>query len=99
MEFRTAIVGSKYNPGADEILTDLAEGTPVDLVREPDNRHDPNAIAVRVNGVMCGHVTKHHAATLAPDMDAGKIVTATASNAYRLVVVVSDPPVEEETQD
>lgn len=42
------------------------------LVREPDNRHDSNAIRVALTGIaFMGYVPKEIAKDLAPKMDAG----------------------------
>jgi hypothetical protein len=47
------------------------------LIREPDNPHDPNAIAVSLGGVWhMGYVPSGLAAELAPLIDAGKIFEA-----------------------
>ncbi len=45
-EYILPIVGAGYRPPASEILQTLAVGTPLELEAEPDNEHDPNAIAV-----------------------------------------------------
>jgi len=43
------------------------------LVREPDNRHDPNAIRVTLFGeIFMGYVRKEIAKELAPLMDSGR---------------------------
>lgn len=52
-------------------LRDSAKGAPVQLVRNPDNPYDKNAIEVRLNGTMLGHLAKEVAARLAPEMDNG----------------------------
>lgn len=41
------------------------------LVREPNNPHDKNAIAVMASGKKLGHIDKRNAARLAPFIDAG----------------------------
>lgn len=40
------IVGGRYRPPADTVLGNLPGDTPLILVREPENQHDPNAIKV-----------------------------------------------------
>lgn len=72
---RNWIVGESYHP--DELL-DLA-GAPrdegyiipvcVDLVREPENPHDVNAIRASVCGLTVGHVQRDIAEALAEAMD------------------------------
>lgn len=59
------VVGCCYYPAA----TDLAAGQPVDLVREPDNQHDENAIRVESAQGQVGHLSKHLAAMFAPLLD------------------------------
>lgn len=50
----------------------LMPGQGVTLQREPDNRYDPNAVAVvTLDGAPAGYLPKVLAACLAPQMDAG----------------------------
>jgi hypothetical protein len=47
------------------------------LIREPDNPHDPNAIAVSLGGVWhMGFIPRDLAKDLAPLMDAGRVFDA-----------------------
>ncbi|MBW2017764.1 MAG: HIRAN domain-containing protein [Deltaproteobacteria bacterium] len=41
------------------------------LVREPNNPHDPNAIAVKLGNLLLGYVPKEIAKDLAPQIDSG----------------------------
>jgi hypothetical protein len=58
-------------------VSELAEGEPIAaiLVRRPDNPYDANAVEVHVPALgedaMVGHLSRRHAATLAPAIDAG----------------------------
>ena len=72
----SAIVGQKFCKGSFAALFGADESTVVELVREPDNPHDANAVAVHVNGVKCGFVPAAQAVRLAEDIDGGKTVTA-----------------------
>lgn len=47
------------------------------LKREPDNPHDPNAVAVVVGRVRVGHLPRDVASWVAPRMDAGEMFAAT----------------------
>ena len=47
-----------------------------DLVREPGNPNDPNAIRVEVGGYIMGYIPRLIAQTLAPMMDNGKTFIA-----------------------
>lgn len=49
----------------------LSENACVDLVRNPDNKYDSNAIEVRMNTKMLGHIPKETAARIAPELDRG----------------------------
>lgn len=66
MKSLLGLVGMKYRPPADRIVYQLQPGDPVTLVREPDNPHDPNAIAVMLH---LGYVPKAQALKLAEKMD------------------------------
>ena len=46
-------------------------GMSVELVREPDNPHDPNAIAVKSDGEPIGYIARAEATELAPYLDDG----------------------------
>jgi hypothetical protein len=56
----------------------VAPGAALELRRDPDNEHDPNAIAVHApgGGEQVGWVPRELAAALAPDLDAGRPWTA-----------------------
>ena len=72
----TAVVGAKFHDGAFDALFKAEGGDVAELVREPGNKFDPNAVRIHVGGVMCGFVPRAQAERLAADMDAGKTVTA-----------------------
>mmetsp|Transcript_4747 Transcript_4747/g.7075 ORF Transcript_4747/g.7075 Transcript_4747/m.7075 type:complete len:199 (-) Transcript_4747:73-669(-) len=56
-----SIIGLKY---AEAIA---AQGEKVTLLREPENKHDPNAVkVVNGSGQLIGHIAKDKAATLSP---------------------------------
>jgi hypothetical protein len=64
---------------ADALATDaVAPGRPLELRRDPDNPHDPNAIAVYPagGGEQVGWVPRELAAELAAQLDAGKAWSA-----------------------
>ncbi|WP_372967250.1 HIRAN domain-containing protein [Microbacterium sp.] len=63
--------------------TGRAKLGPAALVREPDNPHDPNAVAIHVGGEMLGHYNKGTARSLAKRLDAGEPLQA--------VVISTDP--------
>ena len=47
-------------------------GRPLELRRDPDNPHDPNAIAVHAGGAQVGWVPRAVAEEIAPAIDAGE---------------------------
>jgi len=49
----------------------FCEGSAVELIREPRNSHDPNAVQVRHYGKHIGYVPSDVAREIAPLMDAG----------------------------
>lgn len=76
--FKIDVVGeSHYVAALEQILT--TRGTaresyqevkaPCVLVREPDNPHDPNAVAVQVDGWKVGYIPRENAANLARRID------------------------------
>jgi hypothetical protein len=54
----------------------VAPGSPLELRRDPDNEHDPNAIAVHAGGAQVGWVPREVAADLAPQLDHGQAWSA-----------------------
>lgn len=72
----TAIVGMRFYPGANRKVEALRPGEAVELRREPNNRHDPNAVAVHVRGHKVGHIPANEAAPVAAAFDAGFDVVA-----------------------
>lgn len=54
------------------LLASSARNPKVELLRNPDNVYDKNAIEIRYHGQMLGHVPKDIASRLAPELDAGK---------------------------
>jgi len=89
-EFEALVVGIKYHRGH---AAGLTAGDPVQLVREPDNIHDSNAVQVRVlAGELLGYIPGELAVTLAQEIDAGMCAQARISRFVRksvyLVIVV-----------
>ncbi len=60
-----------------DIIAKLKEGEPIFLVREPNNPHDPNAVALFTEGDRdIGYLPRDWAAEIAERLDAGSPVTA-----------------------
>ncbi len=68
--FFTKIVGVSFE-GRQDLVAGLAEGDALALVREPDNPHDRNAVAVRYGTLHLGFLRREIASKLAPKIDAG----------------------------
>jgi hypothetical protein len=71
---KTAIVGTKFcGEAAVAALVKLQKGAPLRVVREPDNAHDLNAIAVySVENEHLGYLPRTANTELARDIDAGR---------------------------
>ena len=69
-----AVAGVAHVAGAALQSEAAAPGRPLELRRDPDNPHDPNAIAVHPagGGEQLGWVPRELAAELAPELDAGR---------------------------
>jgi hypothetical protein len=55
-----------------DALAAVSPGSRLELRRDPDNPHDPNAIAVLAGGAQIGWVPREVAAELAGELDAGR---------------------------
>ncbi|WP_363321462.1 HIRAN domain-containing protein [Novosphingobium sp.] len=58
------------------ILKSCLPGMSVDLVREPNNPYDPNAIAAHVNGMCIGYIAREDAEALVGHMELGRVFKA-----------------------
>jgi hypothetical protein len=90
-------------PGAHAIVKRLRQGAPLQLARDPNDRHDPNAIMVIVTmppakKIKIGYLPLGLAAELAPLMDAGlNIIARKAPNPLEgvcQVAYIPPPPTE-----
>jgi hypothetical protein len=64
------VAGSRFQ--SDALAADAAApGRPLELRRDPENEHDPNAIAVLAGGEQVGWVPRELAAEIAPHIDRG----------------------------
>jgi len=58
---------------ADALASDaVGPGKSLELRRDPENEHDPNAVAVHAGGAQVGWVPREVAAELAPELDEGR---------------------------
>ena len=67
---RSPLAGFRHYDGG-EVLRDLKPGDRLELVREPDNPYDANAVRVEWRGVKLGYVPRRDNAAVARQMDRG----------------------------
>ncbi|MBW6469359.1 MAG: single-stranded-DNA-specific exonuclease RecJ, partial [Coriobacteriia bacterium] len=69
--FHTKLAGVTFE-GRQDVVARLSPGTPLRVVRQPDNPHDANAIALHeAHGGQVGFFNRRLAGALAPVIDAG----------------------------
>lgn len=86
-EFEALVVGIKHHRGHTGGLT---PGDLVQLVREPDNIYDPNAVQVKVvAGELLGYIPSELAVTFAKELDAGVCAQARISRIIRKSVYLA----------
>lgn len=66
------IVGMKYR-GTEKFVRALPSGEVLDLLREPTNQHDPNAVQVWAHGQHVGYIKGTQAVDLARWMDSDAV--------------------------
>ena len=81
---------AKHSDGKKVFQYYFARGSSVQLIAEPNNPQDPNAIAVYVNGQQVGHVPAELAPELRPILNAGYTATAWLSGGPRRWVQGAD---------
>ena len=57
------IAGVKFH-NLKEVINQLSEGDELEIVPEPENKFDSNAVALKFNGTMCGYVPKTYSAEI-----------------------------------
>ena len=72
------LAGFRYGEAA-QVMPMLQTGDPLELVREADNPHDPNAVRVEWRGRKLGYVPRRENAALAWGMDRGTPLRARIS--------------------
>lgn len=72
---RSPVAGFQYHQG-EAVWSQLGEDAALDLVREPDNRHDPRAVRVDWQGHKLGYVPRIDNAAVSHLLDHGQRVTA-----------------------
>jgi len=72
------LAGFRYGEAA-EVMPTLQQGDALELVREADNPHDPDAVRVEWRGRKLGYVPRRQNATLAWGLDRGTPMRARVS--------------------
>jgi hypothetical protein len=99
--YSSQLRGERYNEAGCS-AGDFSPGTPVRLVREPDNPHDRNAIAVYdITGAhQAAYVDRLRARLMAPTLDSGGELdalavrgTAAGQACHQVGIVAATPPV------
>jgi len=70
MQFHTKLAGVSFE-GRQDVIAGLRAGVELELRREPQNRFDPNAVAVFYGNLQLGFLNKDLASHLAPAIDEG----------------------------
>ncbi len=78
-DFYTKIVGVSFE-GRQDTVAGLLPGLALELVREPANDFDPNAIAVRYGALALGYIRREIARRIAPNIDGGQRYAATVGS-------------------
>jgi hypothetical protein len=65
--------------GGDAVWSSLTAGAPMKLVREPNNSHDSNAVAVHFNKEKLGYVPRGENGAVAQMLNRGEQLAATIS--------------------
>ncbi|MFO1320656.1 MAG: HIRAN domain-containing protein [Burkholderiales bacterium] len=61
---------------AKTLWNDLRPGDALDLIREPDNAHDPNAVRIDWKGHVLGYLPRADNADVARQIDRGQVLRA-----------------------
>jgi hypothetical protein len=72
------LAGFRYGEAA-QVMPLMRAGDALELVREADNPHDPNAVRVEWRGRMLGYVPRRENAALAWGLDRGTTLRARVS--------------------
>ena len=72
------LAGSQYY-GVKHLRSEIRIGDRLTLAREPDNRHDRNAVRVDLNGEKLGYVPRAENRAVAQALDAGEAIEARVS--------------------
>ena len=75
---RSPLAGFRHSEGG-KVLRELKPGDRLELVREPGNPYDANAVRVEWRGVRLGYVPRHDNSAVARQLDRGTVLEARLS--------------------
>ena len=78
-DFYTKIVGVSFE-GRQDLVAGLVPGFALELLRQPENPHDTNAIAVHYGALHVGYLRREIARRLAPNIDGGDRYSASVGS-------------------
>lgn len=67
------IAGVQFRTGMKEVGEDLKPDMELDLVPEPENEYDPNAVAIVYEGVQLGYVPKRFSSEISALIDVADV--------------------------
>jgi hypothetical protein len=70
-EEKTFYIAGVQHHELHEVIEDLAEGDELDLICEPENKFDPNAVRIESDGTMLGYVPKKFSAEVSAALEIG----------------------------
>jgi len=68
------IAGVQFRTGLKEVGADLKAGMELDLVPEPENEYDPNAVAIHHEGTHLGYVPKKFSSDVSAILEIDELV-------------------------
>ena len=68
------IAGVQFRTGLKEVGADLKAGMELDLVPEPENEYDPNAVAIHHEGTHLGYVPKRFSSEITSIIEIADII-------------------------
>lgn len=89
-DYNIKVAGVSFcQPELAQLYSKIWEHIEIDLVREPDNEYDPNAIRVDADGLKVGYIPGIVAQVMGPQIDSGskfdaKVIFVTAAEGKKI---------------
>lgn len=71
MESKKFFIAGVQHHHLSTVISDLSIGDEFELVPEPENKFDPNAVKIEFVGVMCGYVPRKFSSEVAAALETG----------------------------